>query len=134
MSARQVLFEDVFDGSVSFALAAVIGLPLHDVVSRWHFQVSEGDDGLDGFTAVPLALDLMDGRTTKFALWRHQGNPEGTFAIHLALPQVGEPGLVDLILEDLGIPEQAVSWRSPVGRDAPSPDLRSKALQDHAPW
>ena len=133
MSVRQVLFEDVYDGSANFAPAAVIGLPLHDVVSRWRFQVSEGDDGLDKFTAVLLVLELRDGRTAKFALWHHHGNPEGTFAIHLALPQVGEPGLVSLILDDLGIPEQAVSWRSPERRDALSLKPRAKALQGQAP-
>ncbi len=112
MTVNQIPFADVFDSTVSYAPKAIVGMPLEDIVSRRHLQVEEGKDGLDAFSAVPMVLEMDRGRRLKFALWRHQGNPEGTFAIHFGLPELDAPGLLGFVLHELEIPEQAVIWRA----------------------
>lgn len=111
MTVRPVRFEDVFDGKSDFGTALIIQASLVDVAHRLGATIVEGEDGLDRFCAVPLVSDDPDGQL-KFALWRHDGNPPGTFSIHIAFDSHFAYHSLAMILEALDIQSSAVIWRA----------------------
>lgn len=111
MTVRPVRFEDVFDGKSNYNAALIVRASLVDVAYRLGATIVEGEDGLDRFCAVPLVLDNPDGQL-KFALWRHDGNPQGTFSIHTASDAHFAYLSLAIVLEALNIQSDAIIWRA----------------------
>jgi hypothetical protein len=111
MSVEQAAFDEVFNGAISYVPKVIVRGSLEDVAARMGFQVEQGEDGLDGFVAVPLVLKVAGVAAVPFALWRHEGNPVNSFALHFRMTQGDVGSLVDEILLALRIKENAVVWR-----------------------
>ena len=106
-------FDQVFTGRVTYAPKVIVNASLEETADRLHARVIEGEDGLDHFSAIPLALRTDGGDSLKFALWRHRGNPDHTFAIHLPLDMENMGLPVLMILEALEIPRGAILSHDP---------------------
>lgn len=118
MSVQQVAFSEVFNGEVNYGPQAVVNVPLAALVERHGLRLETGEDGLDRFETIPMELGVQlagggVGRL-RFALWRHAGNPPGTFAIHTPINMDGHASqaLLALILRELGIPRTAILWQA----------------------
>lgn len=115
MSVRQVAFSEIFNGEVNYGPQAVVNIPLAALVERHGLRVETGEDGLDRFEVVPMELSVrfVDGGVGRlpFALWRHAGNPPGTFAIHTPIQMEGRFPLA-LVLRELRIPRAAILWQA----------------------
>jgi hypothetical protein len=105
-------FEAVFDGSANFVPRAVVDLARGDTcVLRGLLQEQgvHGEDGLDAFTAVPMTVKLRNGRQHRFALWRHDGNPESQVALHFPLDDEYRHVLAE-VMAALSVPAEALVW------------------------
>ncbi len=110
MTVRQVPFEQVFTGEVNYAPEAIVGFPLDELISKLRLHPIDGEDGLDRFEAIPMEFFREDIKPIHFALWRHEGNPPNTFAIHM--PVGADNGLMlTLIMGALDIPEDWLLWK-----------------------
>lgn len=112
MTIRITALDDVFDGSANLAPWVIVRVPSADVLKRNGLPVTLGEDGLDGFFAAPLTISDRAGERVKFMLWRHDGNPDNAFAIHLPSDVQDGPALVSAIMQELDLPENAVIWRA----------------------
>ena len=110
MTLRSAALDDVLHGSANFAPWVIVQANLHDVVQRAGLQAVSGEDGLDGFVAAPFTIRTLVGEEVKAALWRHDGNPPDTLAIHLPLGMQDGPEVVAEIMREFGLPGNAVIW------------------------
>lgn len=105
-------FGQVFTGQVNYVPKVIVNASFEDMAGRLHVRPVEGEDGLDHFSTIPMTLRTDGGKNVTFALWRHRGNPEHTFAIHLPLELENGGPLVLMILEALEIPPDALLWQA----------------------
>ena len=111
MKAKQIRFSDVFDGTANYGPEAVISADLAKVVQILHLHVETSEDGLDRFEVVPMEIrNWRFAQPIRFALWRHAGNPPGTFAIHMAVDGPRNKEALRVILDDLNIQQTSVIW------------------------
>lgn len=113
MNIIQVEFDRVFSGQSNFAPKAIVQCSMADIASRFHYTIYEGEDGLDRYSAIPMALQADHNEGFDFALWRHDGNPENTFSINASIYEKMHPKSLALILQQFDIPESHVIWRAP---------------------
>lgn len=110
MTIRAASFDEVFDGRSNYVPFAIVKASLADVARHVGASIVEGEDGLDHFAAVPLVLNSSNG-PVRLALWRHDGNPPGTFGIHMALDETNIADRVNAVIEALDVKPAQVSWR-----------------------
>jgi hypothetical protein len=114
MSIRQVGFNDVFDGKANYAPEAIVSLSLEDIARQRDLAIETGEDGLDRYAAIPLEIShWVCPEPIRFALWRHDGNPSGTFAIHMAVGAPYNRRCLPAILDELGIGQSSILWQPP---------------------
>ena len=125
MTIQSSSFEDVFAGEANFGPRAIVQWPWDSLVATLHASPVNGEDDLDRFTAVPLKMPekrFPSLGEVHFALWRHENNPPGTFAIYLPIDiENSEAAIADIVAE-LQIPASAVIWR-----DTEQPNLAHSA-------
>ncbi|MBV8522464.1 MAG: hypothetical protein JOY71_10145 [Acetobacteraceae bacterium] len=125
MTIQSSSFEDVFAGEANFGPRAIVQWPWDSLVATLHASPVNGEDDLDRFTAVPLKMPekrFPSLGEVHFALWRHENNPPGTFAIYLPIDiENSEAAIADIVAE-LEIPASAVIWR-----DTEQPSLAHSA-------
>jgi hypothetical protein len=91
--------------------AVIVKGDINAVAARFSAEIETGIDSLDEFIAVPLTLCKRADQPQSFALWRHKGNPAGTFSILLPLSLKNPDAVIACILRDLDIAVADVIWR-----------------------
>ncbi|GAA2819403.1 hypothetical protein [Streptomyces showdoensis] len=89
-----------------FQMIGGLALPVQPVAQRLRLQVERSWDGLDDLDVVLFRL-----RGFSFAISKHDGNPLGLSFVWLTEPHEQGDKALDILLEVVGIGEEAVAFR-----------------------
>ncbi|MFF9782888.1 hypothetical protein [Streptomyces nigrescens] len=113
-----------------FQMIGGLALPVQPVARRLRLHVERSWDGLDALSVVLFRL-----RGFSFAISEHDGNPAGISLVWLTQGHEDADKALDILLEVVGIGEEAVAFRGDPHEEptAPSSTIHEDTLLPQGP-
>ncbi|MER5890055.1 hypothetical protein ABT160_40050 [Streptomyces sp. NPDC001941] len=108
-----------------FQVIGVLSLPVQPIARRLRLQVERSWDGLDDLDVVMFRL-----KGFSFAVSKHDGNPAGVSLVWLTQPHEEADKALDVLLETVGLGEEAVDHRGDPGADPAEPSPAEQTVDD----